>query len=221
MVVLRDGGIECPSCGSLESVGVADAKRHTASTANLDLTEARDLASRDDLRAATRTAKEVCRKYVHRHGFINGGDLLSLSDTYLAATELLHVSDIVGRSMDVADEAEFYFLSLLKGADIGERPAASDVPKTLTEARGLAYAEAVKAYRRDLGTYLDDHPDPAAQQVLSTLTEHVKRVRALEGDIDPDDAERLVAVANELHAYLTDGDEVALAAAQNRLENID
>ncbi|WP_336359500.1 DUF7117 family protein [Haladaptatus sp. ZSTT2] len=215
------GGVECPACGSLESVGVSEAKQHTATPDALDLTEARDLASRDDLRAAARTAKDACRRYVHRYGFISGGDLLELSSTYLAAVELRHVADIVGRAMSLTDPEEFYFVSLLRGADTGERPDPSDVPASLADARGLAYAEAVMAYRRDLDTYLDDHPDQPARQVLASLTEHVKRVRALEGDIEPTEAERLVSIAQELGTYLRDGDESALATAQSRLASIE
>ncbi|WP_338729050.1 TFIIB-type zinc ribbon-containing protein [Haladaptatus sp. DJG-WS-42] len=215
------GGVECPSCGSLESVGISGAKQHTATPDSLDLTEARDLASRDDLRAAARTAKDVCRRYVHRHGFINGGDLIALSPTYLAAVELRHVADVVGRALNLTDDEEFYFVSLLRGADTGARPDPSEVPGSLADARGLAYAEAVMAYRRDLDTYLNDHPDQLARQVLASLTEHVKRVRALEGDIAPENAERLVGIAQELGTYLRDGDESALATAQNRLASIE
>lgn len=215
------GSVACPNCGSLRSVGTDDRKQHTDSPTNLDLTPARDLLDDGRRREAAERATERCREYVRRRGFIVGGDLQPLDDTYLAATELVHVAKTVGRAMRVDDEGELYFLKLVRGTDAGERPAPDDVPESLRAARGLAYANAVDEYRGDVRAYLDEHPDPVARDVLDPLGTQVKRVQALDGDVSPAAAERLVRIARNLGTSLIEDDEGALAEARDRLDRLD
>ncbi|MFC7136886.1 hypothetical protein ACFQRB_11140 [Halobaculum litoreum] len=85
------------------------------------------------------------------------------------------------------------------------------------EARGLAAAEAVLAYRQDVATYLDDHPDAAARRTLGAVRDRAKRLEALEGGVDPAEADALVSAAVELGRYLIAEDDDALAAAREAL----
>ena len=213
------GSVDCPSCGSIRSVGVDERTEHTASSTSLDLTAAREALERDRLQEAVEEAKTACRDYVRSVGFIHAGGLQTLDDTYLAALELVQAGDLIGRSFSPSEAEELYFLSLLQGADFGERPDPADVPDSMREARGLAVAEAVEVYRTELRTF-DDDPELAVGRSLETLANHVRRIRALEGDVPPDEAETLVKVARELGQYLESGDESALAAARDRLDRM-
>lgn len=214
------GSVDCPSCGSLRSVGVDERTEHTASTASLDLTAAREALEHDRLAEAVAEAKSACREYARSAGFIHAGELQPLDDTYLAALELVHAADLVGRSFSPTEAEELYFLALLRGADFGERPDPAEVPDSMREARGLAAAEAVDEYRGELRTFLDGDPEPAVGRMLESVTDHVRRLRALEGDIPPREAETLVRVARELGRSLATDDESALAAARDRLDRL-
>jgi hypothetical protein len=213
------GSVECPSCGSLRSVGVEDERTlHTAGPRTLDLTPAREeLEAGEPLRRVAERAAEIAREFTRGYGFIDAGELQPLDDRYLTAMELRHVGGELSRTRAVDEDEEFYLLALLRG-DVGDRPDPETVPSSLSAARGLAYATAVDEYRSDLRQYLDEHPDPGADAVLGPFDTHCKRARALDGDIPTADAERLVAAARELCRYLVDGDETALLAAEDRLE---
>ena len=215
------GSVGCPACGNLRSVGVDDRTEHTDMPVAFDLTAVRnaiDEVSNDDL--ADR-AREACREYIRRRGFISAGDLRDLDDSYLAASELLHVSDIVARDMRLEEREELYFLSLLRDADTGDRPPAAEVPPSLRAARGLAYANAVREYRRDIRTWVEDRELTTAERsALETLGEHVTRIRMLEGDVDPRTADRLIEATCDLANGLR-GDEVAFSQAQDRLEGLE
>ncbi|MFB6172409.1 MAG: TFIIB-type zinc ribbon-containing protein [Haloarculaceae archaeon] len=213
------GSVNCPACGSLRSVGVDERTEHTAGTASLNLTAAREALDRDDLREAVDVAKSACREYARRVGFIHAGELQPLDDTYLAALELVHAADIVGRSFAPSEAEELYFFSLLRGADFGERPDADAVPESMREARGLAVAEAVDQYRTDVRTYLGGEATGPVGQVLERLSDHARRVRALEGDVPVAEAETLVRATRDLTRSLAD-DEDALATAQDRLDRL-
>lgn len=215
------GSVECPSCGSLRSVGVEDERTlHTASSVSLDLTPARELLDEGkSLRQVAETAGELTREFTRGYGFVDGGDFRPLDDRYLSAMELRHVAGDLSRTASVDEAEEFYLLTLLRG-DLGDRPAPDEVPDSLRAARGLAYANAVKAYRSDLRTYLDEHPDPLVGDVLGPLGEHVKRARALDGDVPPDEVETLVTVARNVGRYLIEDDETALLEAENALESL-
>lgn len=211
------GEVACPSCGSLHSVGTDDERSlHTATAATLDLSPVRNAVDEQPTRRLAERAVERCRAFTGGYGFIDSGDLQSLDDTYLAAMELRHVAGELARRMDVTDDEELYFTSLLR-ADEGDRPTAEEVPDSLRAMRGLAYANAVKEYRSDLRRYLDEHPDPVVDDVLERLGDHTKRVRALDGDVSPREVESLVEATRDLARYLVSGDETAIAAAESRL----
>ncbi|KAB1188188.1 MULTISPECIES: hydrogenase maturation nickel metallochaperone HypA [Haloferax] len=211
------GSVSCPYCGSLRSVGVGDRERHTAGQAVLDLSEHRAAVANGTFRDAAPALKSDLRAYIRKTGYIHGGELLPLDDTSLAAHELLHAVDVVARSNRPTDDEQLFVLDLLREADEGIRPDMKEVPKSLTDARGLGYANAIEAYHDDLTKWLDDHPDPEARTTLETLSNHLKRVDALEGDISLNESEALVGVARDIYTYLTDDDLDALASARDQL----
>ena len=215
------GSVECPACGSMRSVGVDEERKlHTATDTTLNLTEVREAVDDRPLREVAERAVETTRGFVRGYGFIDGGELQPLTDTYLAATELRAVADTVGRTMSVDDDEEYYFLSLLRGTDLDDRLQQDEVPESLRDSRGLAYAKAVGEYRDDLRAYLDEHPDPVASDALERLRGHVKRVHALDGDVPTEESEALVRVARDIGRYVADDDEAALSRAESRLDGL-
>ena len=215
------GSVSCPQCESLRSVGVDDRKQHTSAPVTLDLTEIRTEIDEEPLEELARRAAAECSEYVRQRGFIHAGTLQPLDDTYVAATELKHVARLLDRSLRADSDEEYYLLSLLRGADLGERPPREDVPESLRVARGLAYARAVDAYGRDLRSYLDGETVPEVGEVLSALAEHRKRVEALDGDIPVSHADALLEAAKATGRYLIEDDESALAVARSRLDRLD
>ncbi|NHN59449.1 MULTISPECIES: TFIIB-type zinc ribbon-containing protein [Halorussus] len=226
----RTGSVECPECGSLRSVGVDDDRRlHTDSPAELDLTEAREAVDARPLREVADLADEMARGYVRKRGFVRGGDLLGLDEAYLAAQELRHAADVVGRGLDLSDDEEWYFLALLRGADADpetdpdadRRPAPDEVPTSMHPIRGLAYAEAVEEYRSDAADWADENEvDAAGRDALESLGDRVRRVQALDGDVNAETSELLVAAAREVGRYLREGDADALASARDRFDRL-
>ncbi|MGQ4555655.1 DUF7117 family protein [Halobellus sp. GM3] len=215
------GTVDCPDCGSLRSTGLGDRKRHTDSAVTLDLsTHRNELGGATELRDVVDDLKETLRAYVRQRGFVRGGELQPVDDTLLAAAELLHASDVFQRTRDPSEEARLYVLELLRGADSGERPRASSVPESMRDARGLAYAEVTGRFCADLGTWLTDHPDSSARDARETLDTHVTRIEAVYGDVPTEESEAIVRAARELVAYLTAGDESALARARDRLSRL-
>ncbi|AGN02471.1 hypothetical protein L593_12660 [Salinarchaeum sp. Harcht-Bsk1] len=220
------GAIVCPECSSPDTVAVDEQRAvHTDSPVEFDLTPMR--AAIDDLprqELGEQTA-DACREYVRQRGFVSGGDLLPIDDTYLAARELAGVADTVRRAHSLTDDEEWYFLELLRGADAGERPDPEDVPESMWPVRGLAYANAVRDYRRDVRQWLDatdDVPGPAyAGEVLGTIEDHVRRMRALQGDVPPKQAEGLVVAARGLGSYLRAEDADGLALARETLDGLE
>jgi hypothetical protein len=90
----------------------------------------------------------------------------------------------------------------------------------MADARGLAYAEVLDRFCTDLGTWLDDHPDPAGERVRERLDTQVRRVSAVYGDVPVRESETLVRVARDLVRYLTTDDEAALSTAEERLSGL-
>ena len=214
------GSISCPACGRLNSVGVDDERSlHTATAATLDMTPIRQRVDAEPVRLLAEQANERAREFVRGYGFIEAGELRELDETYLAAMELRSVAGELTRRMDATDEEELYFLSLLR-ADRGERPVPEEVPDSMCAMRGLAYANATKEYRSDLRTSLKEHPDPSVDGTIERLSSHLKRIRALQGDISPREAERLVATARAIGQYLSDGNKSALVRAEDRLDTL-
>ncbi|NHN40677.1 TFIIB-type zinc ribbon-containing protein [Halorubellus sp. JP-L1] len=220
------GSVACPDCGSMRSVGLdEDRALHTTTPAEFDLTEARaawDDRPRDE---AVDVVKAACREFVRGNGFVHAGDLVELDGRRIAARELANAVDVVGRTQSFDDESavEYYLLSLLQGTDAGDRPDASEVPESMRAARGLATAAVVERYRRDVRDWLeatDRDLAPAATDVLTGLESHQKRMQALQGDVDPHDADALYEAARGLNAYLRDGDEDAVVTATERLRRL-
>jgi hypothetical protein len=216
------GSVDCPACGSLRSVGIDERTRHTDTPVSLDLSPYRRTVDADGIEAAAADLKRELRSYRNRRGFIRGGELRPFDGTFLAATELLHAVDVLARAADgeITDDEEFYLLDLLRGTDVGERPPVESVPESMRAARGLAVAEAVDDYRREVLTWLDDNPDPEARRTLGTVAELVKRTRALGGDVPLADSEALVRATRDVSTALRDGDETALATANERLARL-
>jgi uncharacterized Zn finger protein (UPF0148 family) len=212
------GSVACPACGGLESVGTEEERSlHTATAATLDLAPVRTALDSEPLRRLAERAGDRARAFTRGYGFIEAGELRDLDDTYLTAMELRSVAGELARRMDVDHDEELYFTALLR-ADEGERPAPGEVPSAMRSLRGLAYANAVKEYRSDLRTYLQEHPDPTVDGAVERLSNHVKRIRALQGDVTPKESERLVAAARAVGRYVSEGDEGALVRAEERLD---
>jgi hypothetical protein len=214
------GAVDCPACGSLRSVGVDDRTRHTDTPTALDLSPHRRTVDAEGLASAAEDLKRDLRSYRTKRGFIRGGELLPLDTTYLAATELLHAVDVLVRADERTDDEELYLLSLLRGADVDDRPDAEAVPTSMRAARGLAVAEAVDEYRREVLSWLDDNPDPEARNVLGSVSEFVKRTRALGGDVPVDESETLLEAVYDVSRALREGDETALLTARDRLSRL-
>lgn len=213
------GTITCPECGSPMSVGVGERVEHTDDPVEFDLAPVRDSIDRAPREEVAEQAAALAREYCRRTGFVHAGALQPLSDTYLAAAELREVGAAVARGLRLADDAELHYLALLRGADEGERPPPADVPDGFRAERGRAVARAVEAYQSDLRRVLAE-PDPAVSEVLAGLTTHRKRLDALDGDVEPREAETLVRAARDLGRYLIQDDETALARAAERLEQM-
>lgn len=219
------GEVACPECGSLRSLGREERRLHTDSPVELDLTSAREDVGDRPLVEVTNEVTERCRRYVRKRGFIDGGELRDLDDTYLIASELGAAIGAYERSLSSgtldpdADDAEQLYLLELLGR---ERPSPSSVPDSLASARGLAYARAVSAYREDLLTLLDasGDPDPAIRRALGRLDDHVRRFEALDGAVEPRTAENLVEIARDLGLAIWEDDEVAFSRAEDRLDRL-
>lgn len=220
------GEVACPECGSLRSVGVDDDRQlHTDSAVSLDLDPIKGRLADRPLADTAEETTDRCRAYIRKRGFIDAGELEELDETYLIASELRHAMGAYERSLSAGsldegtDDAEqLYLLSLLDT----DRPSVDRVPDSLASARGLAYADAVEAYRSDLLEWLDanDEEFPSVRTALGRLDDHVRRVEALDGNIEPATAERLVEIAREIGRYLREGDESALARAEDRLDSL-
>lgn len=209
------GTITCPECGSIRSVGVGERAEHTGGPAALDLTAVIDAIDEQPLREVAERASEAAASYVRTAGFVHAGEFQPLDDTYLAAAELRRAGATLARTMRSADEEELYFLSLLQAANQGERPGPEEVPESLRAERGLAIAAAADAYVSDLRRL---EPGPEVKEVLSTVRARRKRVEALDGDVDPVEAERIVYALRDIGAYLRTDDETALARAGERFD---
>lgn len=214
------GSINCPECGSIKSVGTDERKEHTANPATLDLGTARRKVDAAPIRDVAESAAEAASEYVRKRGFIKGGEIQPLDATFVAAVELRHLARHLARSMRIGDDEELYLLSLLRGAEAGERPPASEVPRSVRGPRGLAAAAVVGYYRRDLVRYLEDNPDEGARSVMETMVDHEKRIEALDGDVPVETAETVVQTVTDLSHYVAYGDETALATARERLDSL-
>ncbi|WP_017344682.1 hypothetical protein [Halorubrum sp. T3] len=179
------GSVACPSCGDLRSVGVDARTAHTDTSASLDLAAHRERfgdAPETLPRSGTDDLQSDLREYCRKRGFIDGGRLAPLDETYLAARELLEAVDCFERLRDPTDADREYLLALLAGADDGDRPPADEVPTALREARGMAAVRAVEAYRSDALDFLDELE-------AGTDRNDADRDNAESGDTESNDAE--------------------------------
>lgn len=211
------GEINCPDCGSIHSVGVDDRTTHTAGAAELELTDVIADIDEESVRSLAERAGDRAREFVRGAGFIHAGELRALDGTYLAACELRQVAATVAHVMHLDTAEELYFLEVLRGAAQGDRPEPEAVPESLRAERALAAAAAVDGYLTDLRRVLADR-EPEVDSILSAVTARRKRIEALDGEVDPAEAERLVLAVQDLSAYLREGDETALARALDRIE---
>lgn len=213
------GSVTCPDCGSLRSVGVDDRTRHTDAATDLDLTDhSLAIGDADGIpREAVDDLKRDLRAYLRKRGFVHGGELRPLDDTYLAAGELLQAIDVYHRLREPTEVDRLYLLDLLSGAANGDRPAPEDVPENLRAARGLAYARAIDEFRDDFVAFLEDDPHPAARAVVGAVRDRARRVEALQGDVDSASVERLVTAIREVVRDVRNEDEGALARARDRV----
>lgn len=212
------GEIACPECNSLHSVGVDEPKTHTEGQANLDLTPVRNAVDTKSIRRVAADATASTRRYIKTVGFVRAGELESLEETFLAAMELRRVGTTVRRLRSLEDTEKAYFLELLRGADQGERPGPKAVPKLFYPERGLAVAASIDIYVTEIRRWREEQT-AQVDRLLSTVRGHRKRIEALDGDVDPTDAERLVRTVRDLSRYLRTGDEGSLARAQERLSD--
>jgi len=214
------GSVACPECGSLRSVGVDDRTQHTDAPVTLDMTGHRNRVDEVTTAELAADVAETCRAYTRKRGFIDTGRLRPLDETFVAAVELGAVAAAFARRARPTDAAELYLLDLVGGADRGERPGHEAVPDELRAVFGLAMADAVDSYQRDVRTYLDEHPDAHARRLSGRIRDHRKRTEALDGDVDPADAKRLMHAARDLGRHI-DGDENAAVTADNWLAGIE
>lgn len=211
------GEVSCPDCGSLRSVSVEEPEPHTAGTATLGLSPVRQQVDDRPLREVADESASVAADFLRSAGFVHAGELQPLGDTYLAAAELRRVGATLGRLMDISDAEELYLLELLRGADTGDRPDPGDVPETLHPERGLAVAATVDTYRSDIRRVRGSGDRPL-DRALSAIRTRQKRIEALDGDVDPGEAERLVRAVRDVSAYWRESDESALARATERFD---
>ncbi|MFB6311067.1 MAG: TFIIB-type zinc ribbon-containing protein [Salinirussus sp.] len=210
------GSVACPSCGSVISTGQGDRAEHTAGGVALDLSEARSAIDEKPLPQVADLAADAGRAYRRAAGFIDAGTIAPLDDTYLIAVELQTVGAEVRRSMRLEDAVTEYLIALLRAPLEDDRPGPATVPEGLTSARGLAVCSAVDDYLSDLRRVVDTAAEPLARPT-SRLRAHRKRIEALDGDVDPRVAERLVGATRDLYAFLERDDEAALARIDERL----
>jgi hypothetical protein len=215
--------ITCPDCGSPRSTAVDDGAVHTGSEADLDLADARAAIDDQPIARVGELAASAARSYRQSVGFVAGGELRALDDEYVLAAELETVGSRLARRLEITDDEEAHLLALLRASVDGERPGPAAVPASLQASRGLAISRAVADYRRDVRDYLgglDEDPlDGELASSLSAIRARRKRVDALDGNVDPREAERLLAAVRDLYAYLDRDDEAALVRIRERLDD--
>jgi hypothetical protein len=209
------GQITCPECGSVRSVGLDEPTEHTASDVTLDVTPILGKVGEMSIRDLAEEAADTAREYTARAGFVDAGELQPLDDTFLVAAELRRVGATLSHVMQIADEEELYLLELLRSVDEGDRPAPEDVPETLAPERGLAVTASADAYLTDFRRAVPER-ERRVDSVLSSVRTHRKRIEALDGDVDPAEAEQLVRTVRDLSAYVREDDETALSRALER-----
>ncbi|MFY4815619.1 DUF7117 family protein [Haloarcula sp. AONF1] len=232
------GSVACPSCGDLRSVGVDARTAHTDTSASLDLSAHRERfgdAPETLPRSGVDDLQSDLREYCRKRGFIDGGRIAPLDETYLAARELLEAVDCFERLRDPTDADREYLLALLAGADDGDRPPADEVPTALREARGMAAVRAVGAYRSDALDFLDELEAGAERSETEQSDENADDGSDAENDdaptvtVDGENPEARIGPARDAFERLRDrvtrvdalGGDVPPAAADALVEAAD
>lgn len=214
------GSLECPNCESIHSRGLDQTRsRHTDAPITLDVDTIRSTLANQPIADAAREIATLARQYTTARGFIHAGDLQPLDEQYRLAVELRTVADTLHRALDPSETAEEYLLQLITALEENIPPP--QVFSSLQSAHGLAAASAVQAYRRDLVTWLDEHPqDPNIRRSVGRIRAHERRILALDGAVPPATADTLVAAVRDIESAIH-GDEAALTRAMNRLDRLD
>lgn len=217
--------VACPECGSVRSTGQGDRERHTDREATLDLSEPRATAAEGNLDDGLAAAADVCLDYIRRRGFIDAGELRDLDEEYVYAQELRHAATLASSRLELSDEGRSYLLRLIEGnpghRPSGDRPPGETIPDGLRAARGLAAATAVRDFLDDLRTWQEASSDrPDGRAPIESLADHCRRLRALDGEMPPDQADDLITVARAIGHFCRDRDENALATATSTLESL-
>lgn len=215
------GSVTCPECGSSRSVGQGERVVNTDRPVDLDLEEARHAAAEDDFERALALAAESARTYRRERGFVSAGELLELDDTYLLAQELAHAASFLQSTLERRPPERAYFRDLIARPEERQRPDPADVPESLHAARGLGYARAVRDYRDDVTTFVEDETLPGAcRSLLESLGDHVARVQALDGAVEPAHVERLVEAARSIGDCIGAADDAHLESARAALHDL-
>lgn len=215
------GELSCPACGGLHSVGRDDPREHTDLAPDLSLDAVRASLAEAPLERTAWRARRTAGEYLRRRGFIRGGALAPLDDTFLAAAELRHVAGHLERDRTPDERVEAYFLDLLETVDRDERLPATAVPRPLRSARGLAVVDAVERYTRETRRFRPGRDlGPTERTVLDRLEAQTTRLGHLDGDVPPERAEILVVATRELSRAIRGNGEEDLARALERLDGL-
>jgi len=213
------GDLACPECGSRHSTGQGERTKHTDRAVDLDLDEPRQTAAAGALDDALDEAADRCLAFIRRRGFVAHGTLSDLDEPYVFAQELRHAATLSSSRLQRSDAERAYLLALFD--DAPTRPPADAVPDSLRAVRGLAAATAVRDYRDEVRTWLADEPEcPEGQALLESLGDHVKRVRALDGEVDPATADALVDAARAVGRYCRERTDDTLESARDAIDEL-
>ena len=92
----------------------------------------------------------------------------------------------------------------------------------MREPRGLAVADAVETYRRELRTWADGRDlTPTERSLFESLGDHVTRIKMLDGDVAPQSADSLLEAVRDLGVGIRERDESALGRAGDRLDRLE
>ncbi|MFB6132274.1 MAG: TFIIB-type zinc ribbon-containing protein [Halanaeroarchaeum sp.] len=214
------GSVACPQCGSVLSTGRGNRTQHTDRAADLDLGEARARAAEESLEEALSSAAQACLSYVRQKGFVDEGSLRELDDDYVYAQELRHTAVLARSFLELDSSEEAYLLGMLHGPP-DDRPGPAEAPERLRPGRALGVASAVRDYRDDVRAWLEGRTaDADGRKRLETLSEHRKRVHALDGEVPPSTAEDLLNAARAVGRYYRNGDDASLDEADRALERL-
>jgi hypothetical protein len=103
------------------------------------------------------------------------------------------------------DAALGYDLSLLNAAIRDWRPPdPNEVPRERHRHRGLGYSLALGAYLRDLKAWLEAkvRTEDGTRVVIGEIEEHLRRIEALEGNVEPTEVDGLVTSVRAIRRHV-------------------